>query len=183
MAHRMCLEKNPRSICAIHRRLKRVPRAPISVPEIIASCLNRFQISNTVIVAIGVAVVFCPTTLAVWIIGSILLGGVVCSREFDRAVTLIWNDPNAFPLYLRIYYTTALSSVALLGIPLWSDPSPFLRWGLCAWFATIVSIITFMFWKASLAIATYTSASSAKTPQPSLSDRCALCRLHVCHTQ
>ncbi|KAG9415227.1 hypothetical protein AC1031_008672 [Aphanomyces cochlioides] len=183
MAHRMCLEKNPRSICAIHRRLKRVPRAPVSVPEIIASCLNRFQISNTVIVAIGVAFVFCPTTLAVWIIGSILLGGVVCSREFDRAVTLIWNDPNAFPLYLRIYYTTALSSVALLGIPLWSDPSPFLRWGLCAWFATIVAIVTFMFWKASLAIATYTSASSAKTPQPSLSDRCALCRLHVCHTQ
>ncbi|KAF0696302.1 Aste57867_12935 [Aphanomyces stellatus] len=191
MAHRCCVERTRRPICRLHTDLQPVLRAPVSLCEFFfASIWTRpflWAAAQYAAVFAALAPLVSPLFF-VWLVGMTLLSAVVQSREFDRAVQLIWNDADAFPLYVRLYYTMALSCVLLLVAPLWTAPSALLQLGFAlnaTWFVGVATLVGVLFWKAQAPVLTFAPAAACwhdQEPPPPLGARCALCRLHVCRT-
>ncbi|RHX99872.1 hypothetical protein DYB25_004380 [Aphanomyces astaci] len=204
MAHRACVERCRTSyICrsshhhaspppaSSHRPLLPALRAPMTLSEFVTAVMAPRRLvaataPSAVVVAASVLVSGSPFSgLVVWTGGMTILGAIVRSAEFDRAVQQIWNDPPAFPLYMRIINTLALSSFVQLMSSLWSDASGLLQVAFAVnsiAFILFTSVAGVVFCKANALVLTYSAPQLPMTLTSRPQRSCVLCRLHLCRT-
>ncbi|RHY32129.1 hypothetical protein DYB32_002839 [Aphanomyces invadans] len=200
MAHRTCLERCRASICgcappprtdSTQDTLQPALRTPVTVSEFLAIAVftRRFVVSASPSVAVcAMSVLLCGSLsgLVTWTGGIAILGAIVRSVDFDRAVEQIWIDPPAFPVYIRIINTLGLSSFVQLVSALWIDPSVPLQvaFAINTMLFVVMTVTTgLVFWKANTYLLTYTSptnTTAAVASHPSPRRSCVLCRLHLC---